>query len=835
MFMRGKFFVLGFVFLLALSGFVVAESYEDVVVSFDDTEDLYSPYDNSILVGDAPVIKITSVTTNTEPIAVSGVKKTTEAYIFYADTSLNIYPAEYGSVQVYYKDVNYDFSIGNKARYMAEIPLTSEGTLEDVHYLMDIVVEDIDVSVGITVDDGSMDLIFSTPVKDSNSTYISEIKLNIGGDVLSTTSGTLEWLGGHNEPLSRENAEAGDVISDGVDVSQMEYAYTTLSGIIIGGNNVDGVEGNADNDEVFLSIPTGGDVPVEPDTMSVDISKGWNLIYGFVEPEQIINDYDFSEDNIRAIYALMPNMQEYARAWPDPEWDKLNTMDDDEILNSGMWVYSDESGSMEYGLYTDVIPFEQRPIYDGWNFVGITDEMFGADNFVKFGEIVGDCDIMRSYIFDSNDQEWEEMPLDVLVDSYDAVGLTWVINVDGSCILGKDVVSIIPSPPMLPEVDGDLDTDEPLGIAEYVLADIQTDEDCDEFNEGGVSGEVCMVMTNLRYENSDTDSRVYITLIDYTKGFEIFKGIINQYFSGINSEYEYAYDLEGDNAIVWFSDGPYDIVVSERGQGIEANHVTNYFYNKYPAYDAGIDIIERCRDSDGGIDYYTKGETFGKKYSYSTEFDNEADICIGDLITEYFCEGDLRVGQQITCPNGCFDGACIIPDGAYDSDGDVNYEEQGTCVWKGYDDYVQTATDNCGAWYDDVYNPNVLTEWRTGGENDGCWHDQYECPDVCVDGACVESNLTNDCYDSDGGDDIYTEGYREVYNPNYASYGTTEYDYCIQNPDISGSSVISDRDKEVAGCNGEGCYVIELHCVADLSDAHQGYACPNGCVDGVCY
>ena len=95
--------------------------------------------------------------------------------------------------------------------------------------------------------------------------------------------------------------------------------------------------------------------------------------------------------------------------------------------------------------------------------------------------------------------------------------------------------------------------------------------------------------------------------------------------------------------------------------------------------------------------------------------------------------------------------------------------------------------------------------------------------------------VEGECIDSDSGDDIYTKGYRINNNSNYADYGIISWDYCIYNPEISGSgSIISDRDREVFSCEGEDCYVMEYHCKSSLSDAHKGYICPNGCNDGAC-
>tara|TARA_Y100000310_G_C20534320_1_gene740088 strand:- start:147 stop:1106 length:960 start_codon:yes stop_codon:yes gene_type:complete len=84
-----------------------------------------------------------------------------------------------------------------------------------------------------------------------------------------------------------------------------------------------------------------------------------------------------------------------------------------------------------------------------------------------------------------------------------------------------------------------------------------------------------------------------------------------------------------------------------------------------------------CVDTDGGIDYYTKGATYYGKYDYvescgrpgtvNAGTPQEYTIVEGDLL-EHACYGpdnDKRCSTsacrfiQYHCPNGCKDGACI--------------------------------------------------------------------------------------------------------------------------------------------------------------------------------
>jgi hypothetical protein len=88
----------------------------------------------------------------------------------------------------------------------------------------------------------------------------------------------------------------------------------------------------------------------------------------------------------------------------------------------------------------------------------------------------------------------------------------------------------------------------------------------------------------------------------------------------------------------------------------------------------GITKGKSCEDSDGGLDYYTKGElticyfeTYEEPGTKSpagcalhedfcpTDFDDQT----GKELWEYYCGGKELKFKKYTCPNGCQDGACI--------------------------------------------------------------------------------------------------------------------------------------------------------------------------------
>lgn len=74
-----------------------------------------------------------------------------------------------------------------------------------------------------------------------------------------------------------------------------------------------------------------------------------------------------------------------------------------------------------------------------------------------------------------------------------------------------------------------------------------------------------------------------------------------------------------------------------------------------------------CTDSDGGLDYYTKGTVLvvggsAGDSSYTDICNYEANsIYPYNSVVEKYCDSDKNIGSQYyTCPTGCEDGACIL-------------------------------------------------------------------------------------------------------------------------------------------------------------------------------
>ena len=66
--------------------------------------------------------------------------------------------------------------------------------------------------------------------------------------------------------------------------------------------------------------------------------------------------------------------------------------------------------------------------------------------------------------------------------------------------------------------------------------------------------------------------------------------------------------------------------------------------------------IKKCTDSDIGKNYYQKGKVSQISDSLTEEY---ADQCLGDTLTEYYCEGDNYKSEKHVCQYGCNGGACF--------------------------------------------------------------------------------------------------------------------------------------------------------------------------------
>lgn len=249
-----------------------------------------------------------------------------------------------------------------------------------------------------------------------------------------------------------------------------------------------------------------------------------------------------------------------------------------------------------------------------------------------------------------------------------------------------------------------------------------------------------------------------------------------------------------------------------------------------------------CTDSDGGKDYYVKGQTIVGTSIWT-------DICINaSQVQEGHCDptsSTEKATTVFTCPNGCQDGACLpsikitFPAGGESlkkgSDSGVNLKFSPSVPLGGFvinlirPDVTEVVSHlkYCGlnnVIQDNVVPPNVTWQWKVGYDADGeeipngsyriLVHDCGDKNDTVWTGgtASVKSNIfsivattttTPTCTDSDNGKDYYVKG--------TVIYGTQiNTDFCSTSR-----------------------YLYEQYC-SNGRPVQIAYACPNGCQDGAC-
>lgn len=180
-----------------------------------------------------------------------------------------------------------------------------------------------------------------------------------------------------------------------------------------------------------------------------NFSEGWNMVPGFYMPDHLSGGV-VEPENILAIYALVPETQQYARLYPNPEIDKLKVMGDydDRLDYMAQWVYSTKGGAADYMVEREDIPLNTWELYPGWNFVGnLFPEMVGK----RLNEFKGNCQLAKSYVY-LNAREgagWRAIKAGENDRVPESVGYGFAVKVPTACKLG-----IIPSVPPTPAIPG---------------------------------------------------------------------------------------------------------------------------------------------------------------------------------------------------------------------------------------------------------------------------------------------------------------------------------------------------------------------------------------------
>lgn len=184
--------------------------------------------------------------------------------------------------------------------------------------------------------------------------------------------------------------------------------------------------------------------------ISVEVSKGWNLISGIYPPQQISQSSEIQLDDIKAVWFYTPIENKYIEIYPNLDKRSIDNYDDEYVFSSAMWVYSERAGTISYDsiVYFDFPKINSFELTSGWNFLTITPEMID----IEFNSIKGDCNIENIYTWDSSSQEWNNFPTTQDFEE-EFEGRGFIIKVSSDCTLGSSSEDGT-SPPILPEDEG---------------------------------------------------------------------------------------------------------------------------------------------------------------------------------------------------------------------------------------------------------------------------------------------------------------------------------------------------------------------------------------------
>jgi hypothetical protein len=170
----------------------------------------------------------------------------------------------------------------------------------------------------------------------------------------------------------------------------------------------------------------------------------------------------------------------------------------------------------------------------------------------------------------------------------------------------------------------------------------------------------------------------------------------------------------------------------------------------------GWSKVNKCSDTDGGVDYETKGTINGTSWYDGSSVKDQEEYCSdSNTLVEYWCIDDansifdgLIAGDSYSCKNGysCSDGACIpdvvideptVPYSCEDSDDGIDYYSQSTVSGTSHDD--ESRVSNKQEYCED--EDTLIEYWcpESGEYAEYLYSESFECPDeyTCDDGACI--------------------------------------------------------------------------------------------------
>jgi len=196
--------------------------------------------------------------------------------------------------------------------------------------------------------------------------------------------------------------------------------------------------------------------------VSINLREGWNIIAGTVPEDAILSTSEIQLSDIKAMWYYSPKTNEYIRVYPNPETSKLQQADDDIVLTSAMWIYSEKSGTLKYDTLEDYPPLENRQLFAGYNFLTISEDMTIDVNTASpeeeeqytLNNLKGNCNFEKVYHFEQSIQEWSpNLANDDFMDeelNSDIAGLGILVKVSSDCNLGKINEGEDTTPPQIP-------------------------------------------------------------------------------------------------------------------------------------------------------------------------------------------------------------------------------------------------------------------------------------------------------------------------------------------------------------------------------------------------
>lgn len=176
------------------------------------------------------------------------------------------------------------------------------------------------------------------------------------------------------------------------------------------------------------------------------LSKGWNLVYGLTDPEQIIEQGSNSQgvsageikNSIELIYVYDSNVDEYVLLYAKQGTREIeeykNFNPPEETPESVMWVYSERTYSIKYNA-PDYPSLSSRDIRKGWNFIPVSPEMNGN----SINDFKGNCFYESVYTYAEEDGTTQWLNLVGILDDKrmlseaSASGLQLAIKVKDDC------------------------------------------------------------------------------------------------------------------------------------------------------------------------------------------------------------------------------------------------------------------------------------------------------------------------------------------------------------------------------------------------------------------